>query len=142
MQWQSTRYGYVVKLDPGEEIVASLRDFAIARGIRAGALSGIGAARDCELGFFIPSSGEYVRRVFPDEYEIGALTGNWSEFDGEPFPHCHVVLGGAYFVAYTGHLFRGTVTVTCEIHVVTDPAVIRRTRRPDLGFNPLDLPNA
>ena len=78
MQWQSVRYGYVLKLDPGEEIVASLRDFAIARGIRAGALWGIGAAGHCELGFFIPSTGEYVRREFPGEYEIGALTGNWS----------------------------------------------------------------
>ncbi len=141
VQWQSTRYGYVVKLDPGEEIVESLHAFAVARGIRAGALSGIGAAGPCELGYFIPGTHEYVRREFPDEYEIGSLTGNWSEFDGEPFPHCHVVLGGDDFVAYTGHLFRGIVTVTCEIHVITDPAIVHRTRRPDLGFNPLDLPN-
>jgi len=142
VQWQSTRYGFVVRLDPGEEIVDSLRAFALARGIRAGALSGIGAAGPCELGYFIPGTHEYVRREFPGEYEIGSLTGNWSEFDGEPFPHCHAVLGGDDFVAYTGHLFRAIVTVTCEIHVITDPGIVRRTRRPDLGFNPLDLPDA
>ena len=142
MQWQTTRYGFVLRLERGEEIVSSLREFAIERGIRAGALSGIGAAGPCELGYFIPGTGEYVRREFTGEYEIGSLTGNWSELDGEPFPHCHVVLGGDDFVAYTGHLFRGVVTVTCEIHVVTDPGVIRRVRRPELGFNPLELPNA
>ena len=46
-----------------------------------------------ELGFFVPGSGTYVRRVFDREYEIGALTGNFSELEGRPFPHCHVVLG-------------------------------------------------
>jgi hypothetical protein len=31
------------------------------------------------------------------------------------------------------------VTVTCEVQIVTDPAAMRRVRRPELGFNPLDL---
>jgi len=127
-----------MRLDAGEEIVGSLAAFAAERGIRAGAFSGIGAAGDLELGYFIRGTGTYVRRAFEGEYEIGALTGNFSELDGRPFPHCHVVLGDDAFAAYTGHLFRGTVTVTCEIHVVTDPDTLRRVPRPDLGFNPLE----
>jgi predicted DNA-binding protein with PD1-like motif len=138
VKWQSTRYGYALRLDAGEEIVATLTAFAAERGIRAGAFSGIGAAGDCELGFFARDSGTYVRRVFEREYEIGSLTGNFSELDGRPFPHCHVVLGDDSFAAFTGHLFRGVVTVTCEIHVVTDPDVLQRMPRPDLGFNPLE----
>ena len=78
-------------------------------------------------------------RAVPGEWEIGVLTGNFSELDGRPFPHCHAVIAGEDFAAFTGHLFRGTVTVTCEVQVVTDPGVMRRVRRPDLGFNPLDL---
>lgn len=138
MRWQSTRYGYALRLDAGEEIVSSLAAFAAERGIRAGAFSGIGAAGDCELGFFVRGTGAYVRRVFDREYEIGALTGNFSELEGRPFPHCHVVLGDESFAAYTGHLFRATVTVTCEIHVVTDPEVLRRVTRPGLGYHPLE----
>ena len=45
----------------------------------------------------------------------------------------HVVYGG-------GHLFRAVVTVTCEVQIVLAEAAIRRLRRPDLGFNPLELP--
>ena len=138
MKWQSTRYGYVLRLDAGEEIVGSLAAFAAERGIRAAAFSGLGAAGDCELGFFARGTGTYVRRVFEGEYEIGSLTGNISEMEGRPFAHCHIVLGDDAFAAYTGHLFRGTVTVTCELHLVTDPDVLRRTPRPDLGFNPID----
>ncbi len=139
MQSQSTRYGWALKLEPGEEIVASLQAFAVAHGLRAGAISGIGAVGETELGFFVPSTGAYVRRTFVGDHEIGALTGNLSALEGEPFPHCHMILAGKDFVAYAGHLFRGVVTVTCEIQIVTDPGTLRRMRRSDLGFNPLEL---
>ena len=139
MRMQRTRYGYGVTIETGEEIVASLTEFARRENVRAALLSGLGAVGECELGFFVRSTREYVRRAFTGEHEIGSLTGNISELDGQPFPHCHVVIAAADLVAWTGHLFRGVVTVTCETQVVTDPGVFRRVRRPDLGFNPLDL---
>jgi len=138
MQAQRTTYGWILRLDRGEEIVGSLATFAEREGIRAGFLSAIGAVGEAELGFFGPERGVYDRRTFTGDHEIGALTGNFSELEGRPFPHCHVVLSGPDFVAHTGHLFRGVVTVTCEIQVVTDPGVLRRVARPDLGFNPLE----
>ena len=139
MQWQKTEYGFAVKIESGEEIVGSLQSFAAARGIRAGVIAGIGAVGEAELGFFVPATREYVRRVFAGDHEIGALSGNFSELDGRPFPHCHIVLAGADFVAHTGHLFRGIVTVTCEVQIATDRGVLRRPARADLGFNPLEL---
>lgn len=139
MELQRTRYGYALKLDPGEEIIATLTAFATDLGVRAGQISGLGAVGDAELGYFIRESREYIHRRFEGEYEIGALTGNFSELDGKPLPHCHAVIGGRDFAAFTGHLFRGVVSVTCEIQVITDPGVLRRVRREDLGFNPLAL---
>jgi predicted DNA-binding protein with PD1-like motif len=139
MQSQRTRYGHVVRIESGEEIVATLADFARREGIKAAMLSGLGAVGECELGIFLPATRQYVRQVFTGDHEIGALTGNLGELDGEPFPHCHAVIAGEDFVAHTGHLFRGMVTVTCEVQVVTDPGVFRRLRRPDLGYHPLEL---
>ena len=139
MEYQRTRYGYALRLDPGEEIVSSLASFAAREGVRAGMISALGAVGETELGFFIRETGTYVRRTFPGEHEIGSLTGNFSELEGQPFPHCHVVIAGPDLVAHTGHLFRGTVTVTCEVQVVTDPGILRRVRRPEAGFNPLGL---
>lgn len=139
MESQRTRYGWALKIEPGEEIVATIQSFAAARGIRAGSISGIGAVGETELGFFVPGTREYVRRTFRGDHEIGALTGNLSELDGQPFPHCHMVLAGEDFVAHTGHLFRGVVTVTCEVQLITDPGTLRRIKRPDLGFHPLRL---
>jgi uncharacterized protein len=139
MQFQSTRYGYALKLERDEEIVGTLATFAEQRGIRAGLISGLGAFCDPELGFFVRATRTYVRRRFEGEFEIGSLAGNFSELDGRPFPHCHAVIGGEDFAAHTGHLFRAVVTVTCEVQIVTDPGVFRRERRDDLGFHPLTL---
>jgi hypothetical protein len=139
MQSRRTRYGYALRIDSGEEIVAALKAFAIEHDVRAGLISGLGAVGETDLGFFVRSSREYVTRTFTGEHEIGVLTGNFSELDGEPFPHCHAVIAGEDFVAHTGHLFRGIVSVTCEVQVVTDGDALRRVRRPDLGFNPLEL---
>jgi hypothetical protein len=138
MKHQRTRYGYVLRLDPGEDIVESLRAFGAGQDIRCGLISGIGAVGETELGFFVRDRRTYVRRRFEGEHEIGVLTGNFSELEGTPFPHCHIVLAGDDFVAHTGHLFRGVVTVTCEIQIVTDPEALKRASRPDLGFNPLE----
>jgi uncharacterized protein len=138
VQSRRTAYGWALRLDPGEEIIAALKSFALERGVRAGQISGLGSVGETELGFFIPATGSYVRRTFTGDHEIGSLTGNFSELDGEPFPHCHIVIAGQDLVAHTGHLFRGVVTVTCEVQVVTDPGVLKRVRRPG-GFNPLEL---
>ena len=128
-----------MKIDAGEEVVAALERFAAEESVRAGAISAIGSASDVELGCFVRSTREYVRRTFAGEWEIGSLIGNFSELDGRPFPHCHAVIGGSDFAAHTGHLFRAHVTMTCEAQIVTDPGFLRRVRRADLGFNPLEL---
>jgi predicted DNA-binding protein with PD1-like motif len=139
VQVRRTTYGFALRLDPGEDIFESLQAFARERGVRAGMISGIGAVGETELGFFVRPTRTYVRKTFTGEHEIGMLTGNFSELDGEPFPHCHIVIAGDDFVAHTGHLFRGIVTITCEVQVVTDPGVLLRVRRPEQGFNPLEL---
>jgi predicted DNA-binding protein with PD1-like motif len=138
---QRTQYGYALRLDPGEEIVASLTAFARQENVRGALISALGAVGETELGFFVRSTSSYIRRTLHGEHEILALTGNFSELDGEPFPHCHLIVAGEDFAAIGGHLFSAVVTVTCEAQIVVHGGAIRRIRRPDLGFNPLELPD-
>ena len=141
MNSQRTRYGYALRLDTGEEIVASLAAFARRAQIRGGLISALGAVGETELGFFVRSTSSYIRRTLHGEHEIVALTGNFSELEGEPFPHCHIIVAGEDFVALGGHLFSAVVTVTCEAQIVLHEGAIRRVRNPELGFNPLELPD-
>ena len=137
MQHQRTDQGWLLRLDAGEEIIASLQAFATAHGIVGGVITGIGAVGETELGFFVRESRSYIRRTFTGDHEILSLLGNFSMLDGAPFPHCHLILCGEDFTAHGGHLFKGLVTVTCEIHILTASRTIVRTPRPDLGFHPL-----
>jgi predicted DNA-binding protein with PD1-like motif len=139
VQVRATRYGFALRLDSGEEIIASLKAFAVTHDVRAGLISGLGAVGETDVGFFDRFRKAYDTRTFTGEHEIGSLTGNFSELDGEPFPHCHIVLSGPDLVAHTGHLFRGVVTVACEIQVVTTPERFLRVRQTEAGFNPLQL---
>ena len=142
MKSQRTGYGWLVRLDAGEEIVSTLAAWAAAHGVQGGALSGIGAVGEAELGFFWRDRKEYERRTFTGEHEILSLLGNFSMLEGKPFPHCHLILAGPDFVPHGGHLFRGIVTVTCEVHVVQSSTAIVRGSRPDLGFHPLEPDDA
>jgi predicted DNA-binding protein with PD1-like motif len=138
MQAQRLSFGWVLRLDAGEEIVAELRRFAAASGVRAGLITGIGSVGRAELGFFVRSTLEYTRRTFTGDHEVLSLLGNFSVLEGEPFPHCHLILAGDDYAAHGGHLFSAIVSMTCEIHVVTGAGdVLLRPARPDLGFHPL-----
>ncbi len=137
MEAQRTAYGWVLRLDRGEEIVETLTAFAAREGIGAAGVNALGAVGEAELGFFHPDTLSYDHRTFTGDHELGALVGNVSTMEGRPFLHLHAVIAGADFVAHTGHLFRGVVSVTCEVQLVTDPGVLVREVRPDLGFNPL-----
>ncbi len=138
MQSQRMTFGWTLRLDRGEEVLETLVAFAERERVRAAGVIGLGSLSEAELGFFLPRERRYERRVFRGDFELGSLTGNVSELDGRPFTHCHVVIAGPDFAAHTGHLFRGIVSVTCELQLVVDPGVLARVPRPDAGYSPLE----
>jgi hypothetical protein len=134
MQWRRTGSGYLLRLLPGEEVIESLIRFLRLKEVASGALSGIGALAEVELGYFRRGDRTYTRRAMSGEWELLSLTGNAARVGGEPFIHTHVVLGDDSFRTVGGHLFRGVVTVTVEIVVYDWGADIERVRDPDLGL--------
>ena len=50
-----------VVFDPGEEILAGLREFARAANLTGARLTAIGAFSDAVRGFFDPDAKQYVR---------------------------------------------------------------------------------
>lgn len=131
--------GYVVRLDRGEEVIASLAAFAKRENIPCGFLQGIGSIHDSELGYFDTDIGEYRRRRFEAVLEIVSLTGNISWLDGQPIIHAHTAVAGPDQNLLGGHFFSGKVAVTLEIVIHVFPERLLRTENPELGFNPWDL---
>ncbi len=142
MQFSRTEFGYVARLEPEEEIVASLSSFARAQTIGSAAIQGIGAATELTLGYFDRAKKDYVKKTLVGEYEVLSLTGTISHFDGEPWVHAHVVVSGPELETAGGHLFAGKVTVTLELVVITSQKKIERKAHPDTGFLYLLLDNS
>jgi len=107
---------YLVRLDYGKDLVDQLSSFLEKEGVQTAYVSGIGAVKNAEIGYYDQKKKEYVKRRVEEELEILSLSGNVSLKDGRPYPHIHVVLGKDGNV-YAGHLFSAEV-FACEIFLL------------------------
>ncbi len=137
--WQSRTGGvFCVRVDRGEEICGALRDVAMEKGMRAASVTGIGALREIELGYFDVERKEYDRFTLDGSWELLALSGNVTLRDGEPFPHLHGIFGFTKGKVRGGHLFSGVVSVTAEVFLRPFPVPIHRTIDPEVDLALMD----
>lgn len=99
----------------GEEVIATINEWAKKEGIRGASISGIGAISDVELGIYDPATGAYQRRLFSGEYELVSLTGNITEIG----LHAHVCISGRDYVCHGGHLSGGKIAIVGEFAVIS-----------------------
>lgn len=141
MRFADYAKGYVLKLEPGEEVHETLIAFATKKMIPSAFFQGIGGLTNVELGYFNLAKNDYDRHSFKGDYELICANGNITDVDGKHFAHTHVVLSDEKCHTISGHFFSGTVTVTAEIFLF--PLDIAIIRKPDekLNFKGLDLPH-
>jgi predicted DNA-binding protein with PD1-like motif len=132
--------GFLVVLDPGDEVITSLIRLATAERIGEASLTGIGAVRDVVIGYVDLSQKQYVKREFgPDSMELVSLTGNLALLKGEPSAHCHAAVSDREMRTVGGHLFSAVTTITVEIFVHVYEGEIERKYDPNTGANPISL---
>lgn len=131
---------YVLRLEPGEELVGSLCAFGQERGIHAGWVTGLGSVDHAVLGFLDPKERVYLKRTFDERLEIGNLTGNLGLSGDQVVAHLHAVLSPRELLAYAGHLHEARVAVVAELFVVGMQGSIQRVVDPATGFGRLLLP--
>lgn len=130
---------WFLRLEKDENLFATLEQWAADEQLQSGHLSGIGALKNCELGFYHLAQKHYDRKVFPNEAELLSLEGNLSSLNDKPFFHIHTVLGDENFNAFGGHLFNAQVAVTCEINFRPFNQDIIRSHNESIGLNLLDF---
>lgn len=126
---------YFLRIDKGEEVVASLKQFCIDRGIKLASVSGIGAADKATIGLFNTVTKEYHNTRLEGEYEITNLTGNITTKDGDVYIHLHITLGDEEYKAYGGHLNECWISGTCELAIDTFDGEISRVFDDYSGLN-------
>ncbi len=132
---QNHKSQYLVVLDKEQNIITTLTEIAVSHEILGGYITGIGAVKNVELGYYELEAQDYIRKTFSDEdYELISLNGNITLRDGKPYVHLHTSIGRSDFSVLGGHLFEAQVAVTAEIYINPFGAMPERTFNPNLGL--------
>jgi predicted DNA-binding protein with PD1-like motif len=135
MEARASGKHWVIRIDKGEEIVATLEQFCREKDIRLGTVSGIGATDHVTIGLFKTRTKEYVRKEVVGDHEITGLTGNISRMKGEVYLHLHINLSDASYHTFGGHLNSAVVSATCEVVVRALDGEVDREFSEEIGLN-------
>lgn len=139
MKWRKEKDKFVIIIEAGEEIISSLQEFAHKNDVGGGFFFGLGAVRDCVLGYYDEPAAKYLKKQITSQREILSLLGNISLVEEKPFAHCHIQLGDAEMNAEGGHLFEGHVSPACEIMLFPTSEKIERKIVPGRQFRMIKL---
>jgi uncharacterized protein len=130
---------WMLRLDEGQDLFATLAEFAREASVRAGVIiSGIGMLRQATIGYW--NGREYSPHEIQLPHELVALHGSIATVDGAPSLHLHASLSGPDHGTVSGHLMRATVGVLAEIYLETFPdRTFGRPMNESVGLRGLDL---
>lgn len=135
MKFKKFRNKWVVRIDKGEEVIETLKQFCKENKIKLGSISGIGAADKITVGLFNTKSKQYQSQELTGDYEITNLSGNISTMNGEIYLHLHIGLSDSKYNAYGGHLTSAVISGTGEIIIEEIDGEIEREFNEDVGLN-------
>ena len=132
----------IVRLDPGEEIIAELKNVCMKEKVIIGTVQGIGSTNKVTIGSFSTATKEYHKKTFTEDHEIVSLMGNITTMNDEVYLHLHITLGDKGYNTWSGHLDGAVVSGTAEIIITLIDGKIGRYKDEKVGLNLLRIGNA
>lgn len=105
----------MLRLDHGEDILASVLKGVEGEGSTLLITTGLGMIHDFELGYF--DNGNYIKARFKEPFELLSMQGSVAS-EGEPRIHIHVTVADKEHKAFGGHLMRGKAWMSNEIGMI------------------------
>jgi uncharacterized protein len=126
---------YVVVLETGEEVLASLQAFASQNKVHTAQLTAIGAFSDVVLQYFDWETKAYKDVPVREQVEVASLNGDIAQApSGGPALHVHLVIGKRDGTAMAGHLGEAHVRPTLEVIITESPAHLSKVKDPVSGL--------
>ena len=135
MQYRKFGNVYAVRIDKGEEILASLKEFAVKENIAFARVSAIGAVGSFTAGVFDTKTKQYRANEFKGHFAIVSLSGTVDRMNGAYYAHLHMSAGNEKGEVFGGHLNRAVVSATCEMTVTLIDGEIDRCFDEEVGLN-------
>lgn len=126
---------FVVVLQTGDEVMASLKRFAEEEALSAAQLTAIGAFQDAVLLYFDWETKQYREIPVEEQVEVASMLGDVAlDEGGKTALHVHLVLGRRDGTALAGHLAQAHVRPTLEVVITESPAHLRKVKDPESGL--------
>jgi len=135
MEYRKFDNTYVVRMDPGEEILEQVRILSEQEGIKLASVQALGAIREFTVGAFDTIEKKYYSNEFKGTYEITSLIGTINTMDGKFYTHLHMNAADKTGAVVGGHLNRAVVSATCEMIVTLIPGTVDRAFSEEVGLN-------
>ena len=136
MEYRKFSQGYVLRLDPGEEVVEQLTALAERENVQLGCVSALGAANDVTIGIFNTGEKKYSARRYQGDFEISALVGSVTRMEGRPYLHLHITIGNPVTgEVHAGHLTSCTISATLELFLQVWDGQVGRRFSDQVGLN-------
>jgi predicted DNA-binding protein with PD1-like motif len=139
MEFKRFNNVYAVRLDKGEEIIETLKNFCGYNQITLAWVSGIGAVNRVTLGLFETKPKRYVGEELTGDFEITSLSGNITAMNKEVYLHLHATVSDLQHKTYGGHLTSAVVSATAELIVVSVEGLVERKFSQEIGLNLLEF---
>src|SRR4029079_14229163 len=115
MKFRADGFNWIVRLDKGEKLMASLTKLVEQENIPSCWINAVGAATSVSLKFYNLDDKEYKGETIMELMEITGLQGNLSWLDGKPNFHLHGTFSKSDMSVVGGHVEDLTVAGTCEV---------------------------
>jgi uncharacterized protein len=133
--------GFVLRLEQGDDILKTLKQFAEAKRVQAAFFEGIGSLYQARLGHYdFKDTRTYRFETFEEDLEILSLSGNVSTMNHNTLPHAHATLGRRDFSVIGGHLEEGSLANMVEVNLAKLQGKLEKAKDTATGLNLLQLP--
>jgi len=131
----SEKESYILNFEKGEEVMSGLKTFFEEKGIKAGYVTGLGAASEVVVAYYNLETKIYEKKQIHEDVEILSLTGNVGVKEGgEIVVHIHGTFGRRDFTVFGGHIFEIVISGAGEIHVTSFEGKINRAYDENTGL--------
>lgn len=121
MEYRKFNETYYLRVDKGDEVIASILSVCEKEGIKSATYNGIGGCSSADIQTFNPEKGEFSTETKKGMLELVSLMGNIiSDEDGKLYHHTHAMFAykeGDEHRTIGGHLKSTTVLYTAEIEI-------------------------
>ena len=135
MEYRKFGDTYIVRMDPGEEILTQLKVFAEQEGVKLASVTALGAVKDFTVGEFDTGAKVYKSNRFQGVYEIVSLVGTINTMNDAFYCHLHMCAADQEGHAFGGHLNEAVISATCELVVTCLPGRTDRVFSDEVGLN-------